>query len=43
MNTVAHIAAPTVATPTVTHAPVDQAGLKEAVSIRGLDFFYGES
>jgi phosphate transport system ATP-binding protein len=43
MNTVAHIATPTVATPTVTHAPVDQTGLKEAVSIRGLDFFYGES
>jgi phosphate transport system ATP-binding protein len=38
MNTVA-----TVATPTVTHAPVNQADLMEKVSIRGLEFFYGDS
>jgi phosphate transport system ATP-binding protein len=33
----------TVAVPTVTHAPVDTANLAEKVSIRGLNFFYGES
>jgi len=38
MNTVA-----TVTTPTVTHAPVNQADLAEKVSISGLDFFYGDS
>jgi len=30
-------------TPTVTHAPVDTTGLAEKVSIRNLDFYYGES
>src|SRR5262249_6368126 len=30
-------------TPTVTHAPVDTKGLCEKVSIRNLDFFYGEA
>jgi phosphate transport system ATP-binding protein len=35
--------AASVAVPTVTHAPVDQANLTEKVSIRGLEFFYGES
>jgi len=32
-----------VTVPTVTHAPVDRTNLSEKVSIRGLDFFYGES
>jgi phosphate transport system ATP-binding protein len=32
-----------VTTPTVTHAPVNQADLMEKVSIRGLEFFYGDS
>jgi phosphate transport system ATP-binding protein len=32
-----------VAVPTVTNAPVDQAGLTEKVTIRNLDFFYGDS
>ncbi len=32
-----------VTTPVVTHAPVDTAGLAEKVSIRNLDFFYGDS
>jgi phosphate transport system ATP-binding protein len=34
---------PTVAAPTVTHAPVDTDGLKQKVSIRNLDFFYGDA
>jgi phosphate transport system ATP-binding protein len=38
MNTVA-----AVTTPTVTHAPVNQADLMEKVSIRNLEFFYGDS
>jgi phosphate transport system ATP-binding protein len=32
-----------VAVPTVTNAPVDQAGLTEMITIRNLDFFYGDS
>jgi phosphate transport system ATP-binding protein len=28
--------------PTVTHAPVDTAGLDERISIRGLNFYYGD-
>jgi phosphate transport system ATP-binding protein len=32
-----------VATPVVTHAPVDTAGLAEKVTIRNLDFFYGDA
>jgi phosphate transport system ATP-binding protein len=32
-----------VATPVVTHAPIDTAGLAEKISIRGLNFYYGES
>ena len=32
-----------VAVPTVTHAPVSTAGLAEKVSIRNLDFYYGQS
>jgi phosphate transport system ATP-binding protein len=39
----APVASPTVATPIATHAAVDTAGLKEKVTIRNLDFFYGES
>jgi phosphate transport system ATP-binding protein len=31
------------AVPTVTHAPVDTASLTEKVTIRGLNFYYGES
>jgi phosphate transport system ATP-binding protein len=30
-------------TPTVMHAPVDAAGLSERISIRGLNFYYGEN
>ncbi len=37
------VAAPTVATPIAIHAAVDTAGLPVKVSIRNLDFFYGES
>jgi phosphate transport system ATP-binding protein len=33
---------PTVTTPTVRHAPVDTANLTERISIRGLNFYYGE-
>jgi phosphate transport system ATP-binding protein len=32
-----------VAVPTVTNAPVDQAGLTEKITVRNLDFFYGDS
>jgi phosphate transport system ATP-binding protein len=32
-----------VAVPSVAHAPIDQAGLPEKVSIRDLDFFYGNA
>ena len=34
-------AAPSVATPAVTHAAVDTADLAEKISIRGLNFYYG--
>ena len=30
-------------TPRVTHAPVDAAGLDERISIRGLNFYYGDN
>jgi phosphate transport system ATP-binding protein len=40
---VATAATTTVATPTATHAPIDVAGLAEKVSIRNLNFYYGES
>jgi phosphate transport system ATP-binding protein len=40
---VASGATPTVATPKVTHAAIDTAGLPEKVTIRNLDFFYGEA
>jgi phosphate transport system ATP-binding protein len=32
-----------VAIPSVAHAPIDTAGLAEKISIRGLNFFYGEA
>jgi phosphate transport system ATP-binding protein len=32
-----------VTVPTVTHAPVDTAGLEERITIRNLDFYYGDS
>ncbi len=35
--------APTVAVPTVSAAPTDRVGLTEKVTIRNLDFFYGDS
>ena len=34
---------PSVAVPTVTHAPISTAGLAEKVTIRNLDFYYGGS
>jgi phosphate transport system ATP-binding protein len=34
---------PSIATPTVTHAPSDASGLTEKISIRSLNFFYGEA
>jgi phosphate transport system ATP-binding protein len=40
---VATAAATTVATPTAAHAPIDVADLTEKVSIRNLNFYYGES
>ena len=40
---VASVSPPAVAAPTVTHAPVDTDGLKPKVSIRNLDFFYGDA
>ena len=30
-------------TPSVTHAPVNTAGLEERISIRGLNFYYGDN
>jgi phosphate transport system ATP-binding protein len=39
----ATVATPTVATPTVTHKATDTAGLKEKVSIKNLEFFYGDN
>src|SRR3984893_3970357 len=35
--------APQITVPTVTHAGVDTAGLKDKVTIRGLNFYYGEN
>ena len=35
--------APTVTTPTATHARIDTAGLAEKIAIRNLEFFYGDS
>jgi phosphate transport system ATP-binding protein len=43
MNAPAVVVSPTVATPIATHAAVDTAGLSEKVTIRNLDFFYGNN
>jgi phosphate transport system ATP-binding protein len=40
---VASATGPSVAVPSVSHAPTDQAGLAEKVTLRDLNFFYGES
>ena len=40
---VATMTSPSVTTPTVRHAPVDTAGLDERISIRGLNFYYGDN
>ena len=40
---VASAAAPSITVPSVGHAPTDQAGLAEKVSLRDLNFFYGET
>ena len=32
-----------VAVPTVTNAAIDTAGLVDKISMRGLDFFYGDA
>jgi phosphate transport system ATP-binding protein len=37
-----NLATITTSTPVVTHAPVDTAGLQERLSIRGLNFYYGD-
>jgi phosphate transport system ATP-binding protein len=34
---------PSVTTPVVRHAPVDTTGLEERISIRGLNFYYGDN
>jgi phosphate transport system ATP-binding protein len=43
MTNVASVATPAVTTPAVTHAASDTANLAEKISIRGLNFYYGES
>lgn len=40
---VATATTPQMTTPSVTHAPVDRSTLKDKVSLRGLNFYYGES
>jgi phosphate transport system ATP-binding protein len=40
---VASATGPSVAVPSVSHAPTDQTGLAEKVTLRDLNFFYGES
>jgi phosphate transport system ATP-binding protein len=40
---VASATGPSVAVPSVSHAPTDQTGLAEKVSLRDLNFFYGET
>ncbi|HWL31595.1 MAG TPA: phosphate ABC transporter ATP-binding protein PstB [Xanthobacteraceae bacterium] len=42
MNVATVDTTPTVATPIVGHAPVDSAGLAVRISIRGLNFYYGD-
>ena len=43
MNVATMATTPSVSTPTVTHAPVDTAGLTERITIRGLNFYYGDN
>jgi phosphate transport system ATP-binding protein len=40
---VASAVGPSIAVPSVSHAPTDQTGLAEKVTLRDLNFFYGES
>jgi phosphate transport system ATP-binding protein len=42
MNVATATTTPTVTTPIVGHAPVDAAGLTERISIRGMNFYYGD-
>ena len=37
-----NVATASTTVPTVTHAPIDTAGLAERISIRGLNFYYGD-
>ena len=43
MNVATMTTMPNVTTPTVAHAPVDTAGLDERITIRGLNFYYGDN
>jgi phosphate transport system ATP-binding protein len=43
MSMSAASSSPSVTVPTVSHAPSDRAGLPEKITIRDLNFFYGES
>ena len=43
MNAPAIMNTPAVAIPTAAHAAIDTAGLAEKVTIRNLDFYYGDS
>ncbi len=43
MNVATMTTTPSVTTPSVMHAPVDTAGLDERISIRGLNFYYGDN
>jgi phosphate transport system ATP-binding protein len=43
MSVASSATGPSVAVPSVSHAPTDQAGLAEKVTLRDLNFFYGES
>jgi phosphate transport system ATP-binding protein len=43
MNAPVAMSTPTVAVPTASHAAIDTAGLAEKVTIRNLDFYYGDS
>jgi phosphate transport system ATP-binding protein len=42
MNVATATTTPTVTTPIVGHAPVDAEGLTERISIRGMNFYYGD-
>ena len=41
--TMASASTPTVATPVAAHARIDTAGLAEKITLRNLEFFYGDS